>query len=398
MRRILVLMRKEFIQTFRDRRMVGIIFIAPMLQLTLFGFAVTLDVNRATLAVWDQDRSADSRALVDAFVEARHFHLTGAIDREEEIEATLKTGRTDLVLVVPPTFSRDLAAGKTAAVQAVFDGTNSNYASIAAQFAEGVVARFNQRRMQEAVLRVVGLQAARTVALAPDAPAAALAAVSPAMPSLAPPDPSVRFWYNPDLKSQVYMVPAIVALLLLVVTTILTALAITREIEIGTMEHIIVTPIRPYQLILGKMAPFVVIGFVDVTLIVVAARILFDVPFLGSVPLLYLAAAFYLFTTLGLGLLFSTISRTQQQAMFLTFMFLQPAVLLSGFAFPIENMPDVLQVVTYANPLRYFLVIVRGIFLKGTGLAVLWPQFAALGGLGTAIFGLAAGRFKKTLG
>lgn len=380
MKRIFYLTKKEFIQTFRDKRMIGLIFIAPVLQLVLFGFAVTLDVNNAYFAVWDQDRSIDSRQLIQAFSNTGNLKLVGSVEGRSEIDRFFREGQGDMILIIPPDFAKRLAAGKSTEVQGLFDGSDSNYASLVSNYASGIIARFNQEKLGETAFRL-SARLGRQIPLGQGAPVS----------------PSVRVWYNPDLKSSVFMVPAVVCMLLMIITIILTTLAITKEKEIGTIEHLIVTPIKPYQLIMGKMLPFAIIGFVDVTLIVIAAQLLFDVPFRGSIALLYLGSLVFLFATLGLGLFFSTISKTQQQAMFMTFMFTMPAVLLSGFMFPINNMPEAIQLFTYINPLRYFLVIVRGIFLKGTGLDTLWPQFAALAALGLTIFSLAVSRFNKTL-
>lgn len=380
MKRILHLMRKEFIQTFRDRRMVAIIFIAPTIQLILFGFAVTLDVEHAAFAVWNRDPSPESREIVRMFEQIEQFENVGTISDKDQVETFFRRGEGDFVIVIEPGFAEDLRNGTTADVQILFDGSDANYAGRLGSVADAAIGRFNQDHLGKVAASI-----------------AARSGVPMTGFSAQPIEPSVRVWYNPDLESEVFMVPAVVAVLLLVVTMLLTTMAITREKEVGTLEHIIVTPIKPYQLILGKMAPFILIGFIDVTLIVLAAWVVFAIPIRGSLGLLYFASLVYLFTTLGMGLLFSTVSKTQQQAMFLTFMFIMPAVLLSGFIFPIENMPHALQLFTYANPLRYFLVIVRGIFLKGTGIAILWEQFAALAVLGGAIFALAVSRFGKTL-
>jgi len=379
--RILYLIKKEFIQTFRDRRMVGLIFIAPVFQLVIFGFAVTMDVEHIYLAVWDRDRSQQSRELVRSFVNSGYFEYKRTIDGQRDIEAFFLEDRGDAVLVIPPGFSKDLARVRTASLQVIIDGTNSNYATIVSGYVDGIVTTFVQKSLKS----MVNLMRAQV-------PEAAGAVSLPIL------NPEIRVWYNPNLESSVFMVPGVICLLLMVITALLTSLAVIREREIGTIEHIIVTPIKPYQFILGKIAPFAIIGFIDVFLIILVGTYLFEVPVRGSVPLLLVASALFLFTTLGLGLFFSTISHTQQQAMFVTFMFLMPAVLLSGFFYPISNMPTIFQWLTYANPLRYFLVIIRGIFLKGNGIDVLMDQFVALAVFGVVIFGLSSLRFQKRLG
>jgi ABC-2 type transport system permease protein len=254
-------------------------------------------------------------------------------------------------------------------VQILLDGTDSNTALVAAGYANAIVSRFSR-----------DLAARRA---------------PPAQGSL---DVRPRAWYNADLKSKNYNVPGVIAIMVLVVCLLLTAMAIVREREIGTMEQLMVTPIRPAELILGKTIPFAIIGFFDMFLVTFVGVIWFDVPIRGSIPLLVLATAVYLLSVLGIGLFISTISRTQQQAMMATFLFFAPAVLLSGLMFPIENMPFAVQLVTYLNPLRYFLVIIRGIFLKGSGMAILWPQFLALFALGTSVVATSSLRFRKRLG
>jgi ABC-2 type transport system permease protein len=373
--RILRIIRKEFIQLRRDPRLLRLVLFAPVFQLFIFGYSVTTDVTHISTAVLDEDRTSASRALTERFVRSRYFDFDHDLSHPDEIDRLLDTGKAQMVLRIPRDFATDLARGRTAEVQIILDGSDSMTASIVSGYANGVIREHSARIAAERLDRV--------------------RARIPRLPSL---DPRLRVWYNPELKSVYFMVPAIMCTILLVVTTLLTSLAIVKEREIGTLEQLIVTPIRPRELMLGKTVPFVIIGFVDMTLVLLAAVLWFRVPVAGSIPLLFLLSAAFLLTTLGIGLFISTISRTQQQAMMTTFFFLLPSFLLSGFMFPIENMPRLIQYITYAIPLRYFLVIVRGIFLKGNGLAVLWPQVAILAAFGLAIMWLAAARFQKRLG
>ncbi len=378
MGRIFHVARKEFIQAFRDRRMFVIIFIAPILQLFLFGYAVTTDVNNITVAVMDRDRSLASRDLVRSVLNSGYFTFVGAVDSDEEIEEALVDGRADVVLVFPERFSDRLDRGESAPLQVLMDGTDSNSSGVAVGYLQKILVTFGQVEIDKRMDRVVG----RTGSARRPEPWT---------------DPEIRYQYNPELKSSWYMVPGVLAMILLVITMLLTSLAITREREIGTMEQLVVTPIKPWQLLAGKMIPFAIIGLIDVTLILVVAAGHFRLPMVGSLGLLYFASSLFLFSTLGLGLLISTLSHTQQQAIFVALMVMMPAVLLSGLMFPIANMPEPVQWLTYANPLRYFLVIVRGVILKGNGSLVLAPQLFMLFALGALVFSLAVARFNKTI-
>jgi len=365
------LVRKEFTQLRRDRRMLPLIFLAPVLQLIIFGYAATVDVNRISTVVCDLDQSTQSRRYLDAFFTSEHFHEVGTVATAAAADRLMTDGTADLVIVVPSGFGRDLEAGRSTSVQVLINGTDTNVASAGLNYVTQINGRFNLRIVTQRLALVpggVGLPAVRD-----------------------------RVWYNPELKSRNYMVPAILAMILMVMTMMLTAMAIVREKEIGTIDQLVVTPVRAWQIIVGKMIPFVLIGFVDIVLVLVVCVFWFGVPLAGSLLLLFLMSFLFLLNTLGLGLFVSTISATQQQAM-LTVMFfiMMPFIYLSGFAFPIENMPEGIQYVTVVIPLRYFLVILRGLFLKGVGLDVLWPQALALLGLGLAVLGASALRFKKT--
>jgi ABC-2 type transport system permease protein len=379
--RLLCIIRKEFRQAFREPRMRGMLFVPPLVQLFVFGFAVNLDVDHATLAWMDGDRTYQSRALLADFQGSGRFDVVAQPANDREVQQLLDSSSADLVVRVLPGFERDLERGRPLSVQVLINGTNSNTASIVSGYASSIITSFASQAMQD---RSRDLLSARQVP----------AAVSFHLPRIGL---QTRVWFNPDLLSRNYFVPGIVVNIIMLVTLMLTAMAVVREKEIGTMEQLMVTPIRPIELMLGKTLPFALVGLADTALVVVAALLLFHVPFRGSALLLFSCAGLFLMTTLGAGLFISTISKTQQQAMMTTFLFFQPFFLLSGFAFPIRNMPDSIRYLTYLNPVRYFMEIVRGLFLKGSGISVLWPQMLALAIFGVVILTLSSLRFRKRL-
>ena len=382
-KRIREIIRKEFLQSLREPRMRAILFAPPLIQLLIFGYAVNLDVENSRIAWMDLDHTPPSRELRAAFEGSRHFQVVANPTRMDEVQELLDGGRAQAVVRVLPGFARDIRRGNTATVQVLLDGTNSNTASILSRYAQQVVADFAGRVL-------AGQQRDKLVGRT----AAAGGPVSLTMPQVSL---RSRVWFNPDLRSRNYFVPGVVVNIITLVTLMLTAMAIVREKEIGTMEQLMVTPIRPIELILGKTLPFALVGLLDVLLIAAAALLVFHIPFRGNPLVLLGCAALFLLTTLGAGLVISTISRTQQQAMMASFFFFMPAFMLSGFAFPIRNMPVAVQYLTYLNPVRYFMQIVRGIFLKGTGISTLWPHMLALLVYGAAILSLSALRFHKRL-
>lgn len=381
--RILQIVKKEFLQTLREPRMRALLFGPPLLQLIIFGYAVNMDVERTHLAWMDQDRTPASAELREAFTGSGRFVIVAAPTGEDAVHELLDHGRAQVVMRVPPGFGADLASGRTASVQVLVDGSNSNTASIVSGYASGVLAGFSARaRRDQQRMRMVQASVATG-----EPPAAAI-------PTL---KTRSRVWFNADLRSRNYYVPGVVINIITLVTLMLTAMAIVREKEIGTMEQLMVTPIRPIELILGKTLPFCVVGVFDLILVTSAALLIFGVPFRGNAVLLLASSLLFLLSTLGAGLFISTISRTQQQAMMASFFFFMPAFMLSGFAFPIRNMPPPVQALTLANPLRYFMTIVRDIFLKGSGIDVLWPQMLALAVFGSTILVISALRFHKRL-
>ncbi|MBM3745428.1 MAG: ABC transporter permease [Acidobacteria bacterium] len=381
--RIREIIRKEFRQVLREPRMRIILFVPPLVQTILFGFAVNLDVENGWLGWMDLDRTPSSRELRAAFEGSRRFVVVAEAESEARVRELLDRGEAQAVVRVPAGFARDIQRGQTAAVQILVDGTNSNTASILAGYATQIVSGYSARVMvQQQQARLVGRS---------------MATGGPVRLTLPGIELRSRVWFNPELRSRNYFVPGVIVNIITLVTLMLTAMAIVREKEIGTMEQLMVTPIRPLELMVGKTLPFALAGLLDVILITVAALVVFNIPFRGSVLLLLGCTCIFLLTTVGAGLFLSTISRTQQQAVMAAFFFFMPAFMLSGFNFPIRNMPPLVQYLSYLDPLRYFIEIVRGIFLKGVGADVLWPQMVTLLGYGLAVLTFSALRFHKRL-
>jgi len=363
---------KEILQLRADRRMIGMMVMGPLIQLVVLGFAANLDVNDIPMLVVDRDRSAQSRDLVDRFVGSGYFRFVGAEDSVADIDPWLVGGSAQIALVVDSGYGADLVAGRNPRVQVIADGSDSSSAVVGLGYASRIVASVGAELVR-AYLERTGTRAG-SIGLEP------------------------RVWYNPDLKSRWFYVPALIAMTLMLLTMITPSMAVVREKEIGTLEQLSVTPVRSWQLIVGKLAPFFVIGVADLFLVTAAALAIFRVPLRGSFPALFLLTLPFLLNTLGLGLLASTLVRTQQQAMLAsTFLLMLPQIYLSGLIFPIENMPQAIQWGTYGIPLRYYAIIVRGVFLKGAGLATLWPQALTLTGYGLGVLALASLRFRKSL-
>lgn len=369
MTRVLHLMRKELLELRQDPRLFGIVIMAPIIQLTVLGYAATTDVKDIPLVIVDADRSTASRALVHRFEASENFTIVAMPGSTSEIDRYLDGGDAWMALSIPAGYGRQVGSGAGSALQIIADGTDANSTGVAMGYAHTLIAGYVQ-----------------DLARGSGAPPGGLVQAD------------IQVWFNPRLESRDFMIPGIVALLLLVITTNLSAMAIVREKEIGTLEQLNVTPLARWELITGKLLPYALVGIIDVVLVLIVAIWWFEVPFRGSLPLLFAMCLNYLLATLGLGLFVSTISRTQQQAMLTTiFFFLTPMLYLSGFIFPIENMPAWIQPITYLIPLRYFLEILRGIFLKGIGLEILWPQALALLTWGLAVLTLATLRSSKRL-
>ncbi len=373
--RLKAMLVKEFIQVLRDPRMRFVMFVIPVVQTLIFGYAVNTDVRQVSTAVYDLDNSSQSREIAALFLKSGYFRLREQVYDEKRARELVDRGEVKAVLRMNRGLGERLAGGEGGSVQMILDGTDSNTAGIALNYAHRIVDGYSARLRLDAAARKGGAQQ-----------------------QLGGVELESRAWYNENLESRNYYVPAIITNIVFIITMLLSSMAVVREKEIGTIEQVIVTPIGKGEFILGKTIPFVLIGFVNVTLISLVAVFWFEVPMRGSILLLFGATALFLMSSLGIGLLISTVSRTQQQAMMSAFFIIFPAILLSGFAFPIESMPRTVQWITYLNPMRFFLVIIRAIFLKGVGIGILWPQLTALLLLGVAILSTAVLRFKKTLG
>lgn len=373
---VIQMVRKELRQVFRDRNMIRIIFLMPLFQLFVLGYAITFDVKNLDLVVIDRDGTAASRALFDRFSHSEHFRARRIADPGGRIEDILRRGEAVIAMVVPEGFGRDLDAWKGPAVQVLLDGQNSNTAGIALGYCTRIVGRYAQDATAERQARL-GTHAAalqRNIKIV---------------------TADTRIWYNPELRSVYFMIPGIVTILLLVITMLLTGLAIVKEREAGTLEQLLVTPLRPWQIIAGKTIPFALVGMAEMAIATTFGVLWFGIPVLGNVALLALFAFCFIITTLGLGVFISTVSGTQQQALFVTWFFMQIFILLSGIFYPIENMPVWIQHFTRINPVRYLVTVNRELLLKGAGLAELWPQLVWLLGLGLVVFAFATLRFHK---
>jgi ABC-2 type transport system permease protein len=373
-KRVRFIFVKELIQVLRDRRLRITLIFPPIFQLIVFGYAANLDVKNITTAIRDLDQSADSRDLTGRFMSSKYFKIVSYPQTPKEIEALIKKGEITLSLEIPSGFSQKLKKGNTATLQIIVDGTESNTAMIAL----GYVSRILSEYSTEIIVKKLNQEGMR------DFEEAGV-------------ELEHRVWFNPNLESRFFYVPGVIATIAFLLPMILTAQAIVREREMGTLEQIMVTPIRSWELVLGKTLPFALIGLMDVVMIALVGVFWFKVPLRGNPLVLLLGNILFLMSSVGIGLFISTISSTQQQAQISTFFFMNPAFILSGFAFPLENMPEWLQYLTYINPLRYFLVIIRGTFLKGIGLEILWPQMLALAILGGLMITLSSMRFRKRL-
>ena len=368
--RIKELVRKEFIQLLRDKRNRAVLFVAPIIQMLVFGYVVNYDIRTIRVAVIDYSRTVESRKLVNAFEGSRIFSITHYLNDEKKLEDLMLRGRVDMGMKIPQDFASVIRRRQTVPLQIIADGSMSNMASLRMAYTTSVLEQFNRGILRD---------------------------LYPQQMNYGRIDVRIRTWYNPNLESQHFFIPGIVAFVIMLISLLLTSIAIIREKEAGTMEQIIVTPLKSYEFILGKTIPYTIISLLQLIVVIIVAIYWFEIPLVGSIPLLFFAACLFLLSTLGIGLFISTISRTQQQAMMMTFFFILPFFMLSGFVFPIANMPQVVQWLSCLNPLRYFLVILRGVFLKGVGLDVLWPQYISLAILGGIVFSGAIARFKKRL-
>lgn len=369
--RLYHLVKKEFLQLSRDKQMMFFVLIMPVIQLTFFGYVLSTDIRHIPLAVYDEDNRAFSRLLTEKFSQNGYFDLVARLDKSSQMSPAIDSGRAKVLLHFPPDFSRNLEDLQPTRFQTVVDGSDANSATIGLGYIQGITARFNEEL---------------------------LAGRLPKHSTVPQIDPRVRIWFNPDMKTMNYMVPGLLAQILLILTMQLTSLAIVKERELGTLEQLLVSPLRPIELLIGKTLPFIIISYFSVIMITLIAVFWFKVALTGSFLLLLLLTLLFMFASIGLGLFVSTISQTQQQASQTSQLIAMPSMLLSGFIFPIASMPLIFQWLTLLIPMRYYLVIVRGIFLKGIGIQYLWSQVWPLLVLGIGIFTLAAVRFNKKLG
>jgi ABC-2 type transport system permease protein len=369
------MMIKEFIQVFRDKRTRFILIVPPIVQMLVFGYAATFEIRHVSTAIVDLDHSQESRDLVSRFTSSPYFDVQRQLDDSRELTGLIEEGRATVGLEIHAGFAQALQKGGSAPLQVIVDATNSNSALIAAGYVSQIAMGFGQDYQRDRMARI-----------APQ--------FMQVMPSV---ELAARPWYNPNLSSRWFFVPGIIGSLTLVLVITLTAFGVVREREIGTLEQIMVTPIRPVEFILSKTLPFFLIGLFDVSLIAVVGTLWFQVPFRGHVSVLFIGSVLFLMCMLGVGLLISTVSSTQQQAMVTAFFCIMPAITFSGFGFPISSMPQWMRYISYANPLRYFLIVLRGTYLKGVGMDILWPQMLAMCGLGIGLLAVAVLRFRKSL-
>ncbi len=375
MKTIITLIIKELIQVKRDPKLFRIVLIAPVLQLVLLGYAATLDVENISVVIFDQDKTFESRQLAEKLTSSGYFNINYYTDNYDEIVDLINRGKVLAAFVIPKDFEKKINRRETVQLQVICDGSDGNKAGIAVGYLQGIFSSYTSKILMD-VRDKYGLKTINVGSITSE----------------------VRVWYNPDLKTRNFMLPSVMALILVVTTTVMMAMGVVKEREIGTLEQLIVTPIKPYQLIIGKLIPFVIIGFIDFLIVVTVMVLWFGIAVRGDFLFLLFTSFIFIMSTLGLGLFISTISKTQQQAMMVAmFGILMPMIYLSGFAFPIENMPPLIQYITYAIPLRYYITILRGIILKGTGFSSLWLETLIMFLMGAGLLILSSLRFRRKL-
>lgn len=370
--RLYQLLRKELLQLLRDPRSRRLLILTPIIQLLIFGYAVNTDVRHARTFLLDADQTAESRALVTALTSSGYFDLTMRGARPAELTRALDAGDVLIGVHIPRGFAADVARGLPTTVQLIVDGASANTANVALGYATQIVGRYGLNRGVEIAARA-GVPAARGGVLF-----------------------DARVWYNPNLESRSYNVPAVMGNIVMLMALLLTSLAVVRERELGTLEQLMVSPLRPMELMLGKTIPAALVAMFDVVVVTAVSLLWFRIPFEGSYLVLTVASLLYVLTGLGIGLLISTISKTQQEAFMSMFMFFLPALMLGGLLFPVDNMPGWVQALSYLDPIRHFLIVVRGIFLRGAGFSIVWPQLLWLAGLGVSVLWFATRQFHKT--
>ena len=375
MQQILFLIQKEFIQVFRDRAMIFIIFVMPLVQILLLGSAVSTDIKHIKTIICDLDRTPSSRDLIQRFQQTQYFDLQFIETNQRAMTKHIDEGAATIAIIIPTRFEKDLIRNQTPTIQILVDGQDSNSSLIAMGYANRIIQAFSLEKLQNNLVKNPNIL--RQIHLV---------------------EPETRIWYNPNLEAKNFMIPGIIAILLTVITSLLTALGLVREKEIGTLEQLMVTPIKSYQLMIGKTVPFAILGMIEIAIALGVAKLWYQIPIRGNLLLFFGFSFIFMFTTLGVGIFISTISKTQQQALFLAWFFLVFSILMSGFMFPIDNMPKIMQYLTYINPVRYFMTIVRELFLKGTGLNYLWQEGAIMTVFSIVIITFSAIRFQKRVG
>jgi ABC-2 type transport system permease protein len=373
-RRIWQMMKKEFIQVWRDRRLRIFLFLPPIVQLVIYGYAINFDIKQVPFGIFDEDRTQASETLLSRFTASEYFRLTNYIHSEADLRDLVDRSQITMAVRIPMGFADKIKAGQPAPLQLILDATDSNTALIVAKYTRAILNDYSQELLQQS-LRRLNLPKKLQIPVV----------VEP------------RAWLNPNLESKNAFVPGVIAMVVMLVSLMLTALSVVREREIGTMAQILVSPLSPLEFLSGKTIPFILISLVDVALVTLMGVFWFEIPFQGSAAVLLVGTLSFLLSSVGLGLLISTACTTQQQAVMAGTFVLTPAILLSGLIFPIANMAVIFQYITYANPLRYFIVVVQGVFLGGRGLAALWPQMAAMAGLGVVFLSLSIIRFRGRL-
>ena len=373
-RRIWQMVKKEFIQVWRDRRLRIFLFLPPIVQIIIYGYAINFDIRQVPFATFDEDRTQASQLLISRFTSSEYFSLTNFINSEAELRGLMDRSRITLVVRIPKGFAENLKANRPVPLQLILDATDSNTALIVAKYTRTILNDYSRDILQQALRHLDLPKRFQTPVV-----------IEP------------RAWLNPNLESKNAFVPGVIAMVVMLVSLMLTALSVVREREIGTMAQILVSPISPLEFLSGKTIPFILISLMDVALVTLMGVFWFQIPFQGSVIVLFVGTLAFLLSSVGLGLMISTVCSTQQQAVMAGTFILTPAILLSGLIFPIANMAVIFQYITYCNPLRYFIVVVQGVFLGGRGFAALWPQMAAMAGLGVVFLGLSIMRFRGRL-
>jgi len=383
------MIRKEFAQVLRDIRMRGVVFGPPIIMIIIFGYAISMDVNSVNFAVLDEDKTSMSRGLIEKFTGSGYFILHSHFSSVNELQPLMDRGQVEAFMHIRRGLSKKLKTGKVSEIQVIIDGTDSNRGAIITAYVNEIMQNyFIDKYLNLVKTRVIFRSSSLPGATAGDAAGMVLSGGVRVID---------RAYFNPTLLSRNYFLPGVIGFIVSLITVMLTSMSIVRERESGTMEQIIVSPIKPIEFILGKTIPFAIIGFIDMAIVTVITIFWFWVSFKGNILFLFVAAFFYIICSLAVGIFISTISRTQQQAMMSFFLYFIPAILFSGFAFPIYAMPDIIQLITYLNPLMYFIIIIRGVFLKGVGIAILWKELLVLVVIGVVLLNLSARRLSKRL-